>query len=420
MSFLAPWARVAGGVAALGAVLLHLVARVRPAAYALPTARFIPDRRSLVSRMATRPRDLLLLALRVLTMLLAALAFARPVSLGTRIPLVRIVLLDRSSSVGSMSEAVARARVHVTGAVPTIVVPFDSAAMDSVPIGSLGRLTSATSAASRPGSIAAALVRAQRLAATFDRADSVEVVLVSPVTMDEIDAAVAPVRGSWPARVTIDRITSRTDSGSGPRLERAIAMDDPLGPALAPVPVGGARSLRLVRVAPSRADSAFAIEGGTVLWWHDDDVPSVPSALVAGGEAVIAPFGRIAIDQRGRVAARWSDGTPAARERAIGRGCAREVGVRVPRAGELPLRQSFQRMVRLLAGPCEGSARPARASDSVVARIADAARPRAVQRDRSRGGVPSPIVPWLLGAALGCALLELGIRRLPIHDEVRS
>ena len=54
MSFLAPWALAIGGLAAAGAVLLHLVAQQRPAAYLLPTARFIPDRRTLVRRIANR------------------------------------------------------------------------------------------------------------------------------------------------------------------------------------------------------------------------------------------------------------------------------------------------------------------------------------------------------------------------------
>ena len=62
MTLLAPWAFGIAALAALGTVLLHLVAQQRPAAFFLPTARFIPDRRTLVSRVTTRPRDLLLLS----------------------------------------------------------------------------------------------------------------------------------------------------------------------------------------------------------------------------------------------------------------------------------------------------------------------------------------------------------------------
>ena len=100
MIFLAPWAFVIGALAAAGAVVLHLVAQQRPAAYLLPTARFIPDQRTLVSRVATRPRDLLLLALRALLLLCAGAAFARPVLTPARGTVAHIVLLDRSRAVG--------------------------------------------------------------------------------------------------------------------------------------------------------------------------------------------------------------------------------------------------------------------------------------------------------------------------------
>ena len=89
MTFLAPWALLAGALAAAGLVVLHLVARQRPAAYALPTARFVPDRRTLVSRASRRSRDLLLLALRVILVLSAAAAFARPVLTPRRVPRTR-------------------------------------------------------------------------------------------------------------------------------------------------------------------------------------------------------------------------------------------------------------------------------------------------------------------------------------------
>ena len=49
MTLLAPLALGVGAIAALGAVVLHLVARRRPAVVPFPTARFIVDRRSLVS-----------------------------------------------------------------------------------------------------------------------------------------------------------------------------------------------------------------------------------------------------------------------------------------------------------------------------------------------------------------------------------
>jgi hypothetical protein len=49
------WLAVAG-VAALGAVALHLLTRQRPRATPLPTARFIPDRPARAPSRAIRPR----------------------------------------------------------------------------------------------------------------------------------------------------------------------------------------------------------------------------------------------------------------------------------------------------------------------------------------------------------------------------
>ena len=126
MSFLAPWALAIAGLAAAGMVLLHLVARQRPAAYVLPTTRFIPDQRTLVSRAATRPRDLLLLALRVLLLVAAGAAFARPVLTPRRGAIARVVLLDRSRAVANPSDALARARALVSDGAPAAIVAFDS------------------------------------------------------------------------------------------------------------------------------------------------------------------------------------------------------------------------------------------------------------------------------------------------------
>jgi len=122
MTFLAPWALALGGLAAAGTVFLHLVARQRPAAYLLPTTRFIPDRRTLVSRVATRPRDLLLLALRLVLLLSAAAAFARPVLAPSRGARARLVVLDRSGSVETSRAAIERARALLADGVPTRLV----------------------------------------------------------------------------------------------------------------------------------------------------------------------------------------------------------------------------------------------------------------------------------------------------------
>ena len=130
MTFLAPWALVAGALAAVGLMVLHLVARQRPAAYPLPTARFVPDRRTLVSRMSRRPRDLLLLLIRVLLVLSAAAAFARPVLTPRRNSVLRVLLVDRSAAVADFAEVLQRAREITSDGVPTRVLAFDSVVVE--------------------------------------------------------------------------------------------------------------------------------------------------------------------------------------------------------------------------------------------------------------------------------------------------
>ena len=212
MSFLAPWALVVGGLAAAGTVLLHLVARQRPAAFVLPTTRFIPDRRTLVSRIATRPRDLALLALRLLLLASAAAAFARPVITPSRAPLGRMIVLDRSGVVADRASAIARARAMLTDGVPTRLVAFDSIA--TLLIGDAGAALDSLARDSAEvrsvGSVSAALAVARRNAAPLAAAaDSVELVLVSPLAGIELDAATDSIRARWPGRIVLARIDAR-------------------------------------------------------------------------------------------------------------------------------------------------------------------------------------------------------------------
>jgi hypothetical protein len=413
VSFLAPWALVIGGLAAAGAVLLHLVAQQRPAAYLLPTARFIPDRRTLVRRIATRPRDLWLLALRVLLLLSAAAAFARPVVTARRGSRARIVLLDRSVAVGSSADAVGRVRALLADGVPTQVILFDTTAtLASDAAAALDSAARATPVAT-PGSLSAALVAARRRATPMAAdADSVELVLVSPVTAAELDAAFDSVRAQWPGAITLWRVGARTDSASGWSLERALPSDDVLAPALsggriAPTPT----AVRLRRAALDARDSAYARAGGTVVHW--DTVGASPysaNAIAMGDDVVVATVGRAVLSDRSQVVARWADGTPAAVQRPLGEGCVRRIGVGVPIAGDLPLRPGFQRLVRGLMAPCHVAGAAALAPAAVLTRLSGqgaAARGGALTGDSRR---PTPLVPWLLGLALLCAVAELAVR----------
>jgi hypothetical protein len=212
----------------------------------------------------------------------------------------------------------------------------------------------------------------------------------------------------------IERVAARTDSARAPRLERAIPAADALGPALAGLAAGGGpATVRLVRGShASPADTAFARGGGTVVLWDPAAAPLRAEGLVVGDDVAVAPLGRLPVATSGTVRARWSDGAPAAVESAVGAGCIRQVGIAVPAAGDLALRPAFQRAVRALVGGCgDRAVAPAPADSATLDRLAGRGGPASASVLAGRTRAPSPIVPWLLGAALALALLELPLRR---------
>ncbi|MEO7455499.1 MAG: BatA domain-containing protein [Gemmatimonadaceae bacterium] len=415
MTFLAPWALAIGALGAVGMVLLHLVALQRPAAYVLPTTRFIPDQRTLVSRAATRPRDLLLLALRVLVLLAAAAAFARPVVTPSRGAVARVVLLDRSRAVADPADAARRAQALVRDGAPFALVTFDSSATVQ-PAPAWDTLSAATHSTAT-GSLSAALVAGRRAAVSLaQRADSVELVVVSPVMSGEIDGATAQLRALWPGVIHLERVAARTDTATSWQLERAIPLDDPLGPAMSPSRAQRGRAMtRLVRGAPSPADSAFARAGGTVVRWDTTSARSDAEGLALGDDVIVASVVRMALPVGVRTRARWADGTPAAIETPFGAGCMRQVGVGIPQAGDLPLRPGFQRIVRGFLQPC-GVVAATQVADSATIRALVGTTTAKASADVLRAGseLSSPLARWLLALALLLALLELVARvKLP-------
>jgi hypothetical protein len=418
MSFLAPWAFAIAGIAAAGMVLLHLVARQRPAAYVLPTTRFIPDQRTLVSRAATRPRDLLLLLLRVLLLLSAGAAFARPVLTPRRGAIARIVLLDRSRAVANPSDAVARARAIVSDGAPAMIIAFDSVptllgtpSWDSL---------AAALRSDAVGSLSAGLIAARRASAALaERADSVQLILVSPLASTEMDSATRRLRALWPGALRIERVALRADTSAAWALDRLVGAEDPLGPATASIRgAPGAMITRLVRRALTADDSAFAQAGGTVVRW-DSTSAARPAAegLAVGDDVVVAALARRPVSTSGRAVARWADGSAAASELPLGKGCLRDVGVAIPAAGDLALHPTFQRIVRALLAPC-GLGVAERAADSatvasLVGSTRNAARADGLRNDDNR---PSPLARWLVGLAIGLALVELFVRARPAPE----
>jgi len=271
-----------------------------------------------------------------------------------------------------------------------------------------------------PGSLAAGLVAALRTAGELrDSTDSVRIVVASPLAAESVDAASPAVRRLWPGAIGVSRLDGRRDSAAGAAPDVRAPADDALAVAagfLGSTPAG--QPTRLVRSAPTAADSAWVRDaGGLLLVWPDSTpagwqatTPDTVGAVVAGRATLVAPFVRTALAPDGAVArAWWVDGAPAAVERPLGAGCVRTVGVPLAAAGDLPLRASFHALLRALLAPCGGARDLAPLPDSALGWLrGTGAATVAVTRDPA---TRSPFVPWLLGAALLLLVVELVVRR---------
>src|SRR5579863_1299558 len=444
MTLLAPGylaaAAVAGGIA-LG---LHLLVTRHGPSAVLPTARFVPAAPAAIVAVTRRPRDLVVLLIRVATLGFAGLAFARPVFTSHRHGTVRIVLADRSSDAGDIGQV--RDSVRQILREGDVLVVFDSAARVVPPAGANAAADSLDRVSVR-GRLSAALIVARREAARLRTAgDSIEMDLISPVTGDELDAATPAIRTLWAGRIHVVRVPAAGDSSTPPRVMMRASAGDPLLDA-APVRqrmlgaggAGGATpGVRIVRDIPAAEDSAWARAGeGRVLvvwpgvgdpagWLPRQPVDTV-GAVVAFGPgpiAVVAAFARRwrVAASNGRVRARWIDGEPAVVEHAAGSGCIRDVAIPVPVAGDLVLRPEFEELVAALLRPCGDAWRPVLpVAQSSVAMIAGSGRLMASDSVAAASG-DEPLVPWFAGAALVLLIVEAVIRRgrarlsaMPVH-----
>src|SRR5688572_9789058 len=193
MNVAAPFFLWVAGAVAVATIAAHLLAWRRPPTSPLPTARFAPERPARVVSRAIRPTDVALLVLRIATVLLAGVALAQPTFGHERRGSARVLVLDRSRSAGVATETTDSARaVYQAG---DALVVFDSVARE-VSAATSDSIASGerSSARGAHGSISAALVIAVRAAERLARErDSVEIVVVSPVTTNEIDAATGAI-----------------------------------------------------------------------------------------------------------------------------------------------------------------------------------------------------------------------------------
>lgn len=376
MTFAAPAYLLAAALGAVIVAALHLIAERRPPSTSFPTARFVPDAPPAAMARRARPSDPWLLLLRIAIVLLVGLALARPRTAPSRRAVARVTLVDVSRAVAPDADVAARARALASDA----LVAFDSAAAAVTPsaLDSLERR-----GAARPrGSLSAGLVAAIRAgAALAERADSLELAIVSPLAAEEIDRATVAIRDRWPGRLRIERV------------------------ALARPEVGPASATR----------TAWADSISSPLWTRRER-PDTVGALVAGDVVVVAALARrwraTAPAPGTRVVARWADGEPAALERALDDGCERVLGWAPPASGDLVLRGSYERLwLQLTTAPCGDPYRATPAADAVASRLAGGGRLASASDFPAAPAGRTRLPAILLATALALAVAELLVRR---------
>ena len=390
MTFLAPaWLAVAGAAAA-ALIVMHFFARQRPRPAILPTARFVPDVAARAPSLASSPTDVLLLLARVLAIAAIGLALAHPVTAPSRKPVLRVIAVDPV-----VGPAVTGDSAHAWLQPGDTIVTLDTAARDA--------------------GLSAALIAALRAASVMrERADSFELVIVSPFVARSFDAATDSIRRLWPGRARLVRVASR-DTSAPPRIVVAGPGDDPLRATVALMGARRGADVRLLRATPGAPDSAAARAGTVVVHWPVRPAATWPASrtdtiggVTAGVAVVVAPFERgatLPAVEDARTVARWIDGTAAALEHPLGAGCMRDVAIPIAETGDLALRRSVRDLVDALTAPCAGRTGSAVLPDERIASLrgGGALLPaRLAPRGAAR---PSPAASWLFGLA---ALLLLG------------
>jgi hypothetical protein len=438
MSFLTPWLFGAGVLAALGVVALHLLTTRRPPPTPLPTARFVPESDVRAVARASRPTDLLLLALRALAVMAIGAAFARPV-FDAPGPAVRAVLaVEWSAGLAAPDEV--RAQVQGLLGDGDALVVFDTAARVVEP--AAFDTLAVPSVARRVGALSPMFVAARDAAQEIARgADSVRLIVVGTFAREGLDAASEALRSAWPGRVELIRVAGVVDSVRAARVALIGATpDDPLVPAVAAVrsTLRGNHEVRVVRRATEATDSAWLAgtagearaERVLVVWPLIGDAEPAPDAVSAvrpDGATLVAPLARLAAGG-GRVVARWRDGTPAATEQLLSdaaaaagsagvsdsstaarASCIRTVGIGLPDAGDLTLRPPFGHLLDALLAPC-GGVRSESVADSSIAWLTAGGPLATGPALAASNAESSPATRWLLLAAVALLIAEQLLR----------
>ena len=426
LSFLAPGYLLAAFAAAGGLIAAHFIVRRQPRSMLLPTARFVPDAPVLTAGWARVPSDLLPLLLRVLCVLLAGVALAGPFVHSRPGGTARVILVERSRAVADTSEL--SDSVSAVRAPLDIVIGYGSRAREE------GADLPAERARPARASLSAGLVAATRAASRFRSvADSVELVIVSPFTAGQLDAATARLREQWPGRARLVRVAgaARPDSFVAPTL--IAARDDPLSVALALTRRGGAEA-RIARGQLTGGDSLWVNEarGRVLVHWPVASAPagfiarrdgSVSAGVIGRGPPLIAPLERrwqYAPAMDGDAVAWWIDGEVAAAESPLGEGCVRSVAVPVSGGGDFVLRPEFHALLSELVQPCGGAARLVPIPAATLAALGGRGGLAPASAFASPRLDASPLTRWLLLASLASALLELLARSAASRAPIAS
>jgi hypothetical protein len=440
VSVLLPWLLALGALTVAGIAALHLLARNEPPRFLLPTARFVPESRERAPARSFALSDRRLLALRVIALVAIALAAAGPWWRGAGAARAQVIVADLSRTVHARGDVVRAVRAAYREGDRVVV-------LDSTPRAvSLAELDSLASQAApqRVGRLSAALLRAREEARTLARgADSVALVIVSPMHADVLDAATAPIRATWPGAIRIEGLATEADSvrdadrtrvavraSAADPMRATLALDGRLGgdvvagsfasPTSRGAPSGAApraprlpdRTVRLIRSATLTADDSSAARSGSLVVHWPESLPTRDTVgAVATARAVfVATLPRPVALDGGTTVAHWVDGTAAAVESPLGAGCIRRVAIPLASAGDAALRASFRAVVRDLLAPC-GGLRDATPLDSAALRAFMGTGGAAASAALLTPTADAALVRWLLVLAALALTLEWWLRR---------
>jgi hypothetical protein len=459
LTFAVPGFLLAGALAMLLPLALHLIRRRPPVRAPLPTTRFlVEDPRNAVR--VSRPTDLRLLALRMLLLLLLGLALARPAWIPAPQGTSTVILLDRGAAMrgDGWRTALGQARRTLLGADGQArgeLVMFDTAAV-RVP---RHRITPAlfdsllaSAPSDHPADYAAALRAIPASARELRGADSVRVRMVSALADAGWTPGMAPLRrAAWPGTVDLARVPmarpAADSAGAGAAARTALTLAARGGgfasAALGAAGIEGGRAnpqaplsadaaVYLLLEAPAAATAGQLLEraraGATLVVTPAAAVDALRAELPwrggfavadsSGGTLWFGPelelagaAGRVESGSPAdgaRTVAAWGDGRPAAVARPLARGCVVFVGAELE-GGELPYQAEYPAALARLANACASAsatadARPLDPGALALLRGRGPASVAASAVGASEAGVS--LGRWVLAAALLVALVE--------------